>query len=99
MGKPKEFRLKLIFEKRRDGRFYIHSPDLPGLHLAGSDLDKIQADLDPVIKELLYFNMDFAAETIKWLPGLDYIKSRMKQPPSPGNKPAEEIYVITGRAA
>jgi len=100
MAKPREFRLKLIYEKRRDGRFYIHSSDLPGLHLAGSDLDRLQADLEPVIKELLFFNWDFVAEKIKWLPPLDLVKSRLGRSPSPpGDKPAEEIYVITGRAA
>lgn len=100
MGSAREFRLRLLFEKKRDGRFYVCSPDLAGLHLAGSDLDKIRADLEPVIKELLFFNSDFVADTIKWVPSFDQAMHNVKQSLSPPRgQPAEEIFVITGRAA
>lgn len=100
MGQPREFSLKLLFEKKQDGRYYVRSPDLAGLHLASSDFEKIRADLEPVIKELLFYNLEFVADTIKWVPTLDQAMLKLKQKLSPpGGQPTEEIFVITERAA
>jgi len=100
MGQAREFRLRLFFERRADGRFYVRSPDLAGLHLAGSDFEKIQDDLEPVIKELLFYNLDFVADKIRWVPSFDEAIGDIKRSLSPPvDQPAEAIYVITGRAA
>lgn len=100
MAKAREFALKLLVERKEDGRFCISSPNLPGLHLAGKDLDKIRSDLAPVIKDLLYFNSDFIADKIKWVPSLEQVMLDIKQALSPREpRAAEEILVISGRAA
>ena len=92
----KQFHLKLLFEKK-DGLFSVRSPNLPGLHMAGQDLDKIRADIEPIIKDLLLFNSDIATEEIRWVPSLEQaihdVGRRLSEPQF------EDIYVITGRAA
>lgn len=100
MGKAKEFAIELRFEKKRDGRFYVRSPNLTGLHLAGSDLEKIRADLEPIVKDLLFHNSDFVADTIRWVPSLEQVTHEMTRPlPPRGPESVERFLVITGRAA
>lgn len=100
MAEAREFALKLLVQRKDDGQFCISSPNLPGLHLAGHDLDKIRADLEPIIKDLLYFNTDFVADQIKWVPSLEQVMHDVKQALSPSEpRAAEELFVITGRAA
>lgn len=100
MAKTREFALKLLVRRKDDGRFCISSPNLPGLHLAGQDLDKIRADLEPIVKDLLYFNTDFVADQIKWVPSLEQAGHDVKQALSPSEPRAvEELFAITGRAA
>lgn len=100
MGRAREFAIQLLFEKRRDGRFYVHSPNLAGLHLAGRNLDKIRADLEPIIKELLYRNADFVADKIKWFSSLEQVTRELTRPAPPREPKSEEHFlVITGRAA
>lgn len=98
MGKAATFVIELLLEKKGDGRFYVRSPNLAGLHLASSDLKAIRADIEPVVKDLLYFNKNFQADEITWLPSLEQITESMTRPASDGES-VEKFLVISGRAA
>ena len=70
MSRPNVIAVELRFERHDDGRFYIHSPDLPGLHLAGMDPDALRKDLDPVLRELLGGNANIGIERLHFFPNL-----------------------------
>jgi hypothetical protein len=95
-----EFAIELVFTKRRNGRCYVHSPSIPGLHLAGSDLELIRADIEPSVKDLLLHNSGIVVDQIRWVPSLEQITQSIKDdtPPSqpPPGKPT--YLVIVGRA-
>jgi hypothetical protein len=100
---PSEFAIQLVFDKRRDGRFHVRSPNVPGLYLAGRDSTAIRADIEPIVKDLLYHNSNLIVDQIRWVPSLEEIVRSMAAPsvprptePQPG-KPT--FLVITGRAA
>jgi len=101
MVEGKEFLIQILFEKSRDGRFHVHSPELAGLHLAGRDLRKIRADLEPIVKELLFHNSNVIADKIRWVPSLEEVVRQMTQPSTAPKEEAGErnFLVITGRAA
>jgi|SRR5208282_2781117 len=101
MADVKEFMIQILFKKSGDGRFHVHSPDLAGLHLAGRDLTTIRADLEPIVKELLFHNSHVIADKIRWVPSLEEVVRQMTQPLSaPKQQPGEQNFlVITGRAA
>jgi hypothetical protein len=97
-----EFEIRLIYDRRTDGRYHIHSPSIPGLHLTGPDLDAIKVDIDPLVRELLLKNSGVVVDTIKWVPPLEEILDQIRQPPSPPHAPTPgetRVLVITGRAA
>ena len=96
MTKANKFHLRLLAQKAHDGRFSVSSPTLPGLHMAGSDLQKIRADLEPIIKDLLWHNSEFIVDRIEWVPSLDQVIGDVEEALS-GQK--EEVYVITGKRA
>ncbi|HKO10122.1 MAG TPA: hypothetical protein VJ487_20630 [Alphaproteobacteria bacterium] len=81
MTAAKEFMIQILFKKSGDGRFHVHSPDLAGLHLAGRDLATIRADLEPIVKDLLFYNSNVIADKIRWVPRLEEI------PPHPALSP------------
>lgn len=62
------FVIRLLFDERRDGRFHVHSPDVPGLHLAGQDIHAIRADVEPVLKDVLLHNARLVVDRIEWHP-------------------------------
>jgi hypothetical protein len=97
----KDFYVELVFTKRRNGRFYVHSPTLPGLHLAGSDIDLIRADIEPIVKDLLRHNAGIPVDEIQWVPPLDQISTALKdQMPPTAPRPGKPTrLVIVGRAA
>jgi len=99
----KGFVAQVTFVKRPDGRFHIHSPGIPGLHLAGRDLDKLRADLEPIVKELLFHNHNIVVDQLSWVPSLDdtFKKAKAHQPtPLPPPKPGKpSFFVIVGHAA
>jgi hypothetical protein len=101
MTDAKEFMIQILFEKSGDGRFHVHSPDLAGLHLAGRDLATIRADLEPIVKELLFHNSNVIADKIRWVPSLEEVLGQFTRPSSPSSSPAQEqkFLMITGRAA
>lgn len=98
-----EFAVQVQFDQRRDGRFHIHSPSIPGLHLAGRDLDKIRADLEPIVKDLLFHNLNMIVDKIGWVPSIDEVVKRLtadERTPPPEPKPGKPSFlVIVGRAA
>jgi hypothetical protein len=73
-----EFVVQVEFNKRVDGRYHIRSPNLPGLHLAGPDFDQIRVDLEPVVRDLLHYNLGMIVETIRWVPSIDEITVNFK---------------------
>jgi predicted RNase H-like HicB family nuclease len=101
MPSSNEFAIELLFDKSRDGRFHVHSPNVPGLHLAGYDLAAIRADIEPIVKDLLYHNSGVIVDHIRWVPSLEeLIRQIMGPPPPPEPQPGKATYlVITGRAA
>lgn len=62
-----EFGVQLFFARREDGRFHVYSPDVPGLQLHGSDLAAIRAEIEPIIKDLLYFNRKVIVDKVRWV--------------------------------
>lgn len=77
----RDIAIQLLFEKHSDGRYFIKSVDVPGLHLAGMDFAALQADLEPVVKDLLFHNLGFAAESVTWVPSLEDAKKMLDKPP------------------
>ena len=97
------FVAQVKFVRRPDGRFHINSPGIPGLHLAGRDLDRIRADLEPIVKDLLFHNHNIVVDQLSWVPSLDdtFKKAKAGQlAPLPTPKPGEPSFlVIVGHAA
>ena len=92
-----EFVVQVQFDKRIDGRFHIRSPNLPGLHLAGPDFDQIQVDLEPVVKDLLHYNLGMIVETIRWVPSIDEITAAFKKGATvrhPQPKPGKSSFLV-----
>jgi hypothetical protein len=63
-----EFEIRLVYDQRSDGRFYIHSPSGPGLHLSGRDLTALSADIEPLVRELLLKNAGMVVDSVRWIP-------------------------------
>jgi hypothetical protein len=93
----REFYATVIFERRDGDHFYIHSPDIPGLHLAGRNFDALQGLLEPAIRDLYWFNSKIAIDGIRLLPSLNEVNKLMKGPadlPS-GGEPQHRVYEVT----
>ena len=95
------FVIQLLFDKRRDGRFHVHSPHVPGFHLAGRDADAIRADVEPVLKDLLLHNAGMVVDEIEWHPSLeDMVGILTGKKPPPSAPPAKTNFLlIRGHAA
>lgn len=87
-----EFSIQLLFDQKSDGRYFIHSPQVPGLRLAGFDLDALQADIEPAIKDLLLHNRNLTIESIRWVPSIDEVLEELEQPEKKDNK---QTYLVT----
>jgi hypothetical protein len=87
--------VEVQYRKHSDGRIYIDSYDVPGLHLAGTDLDALHEDLDPVVKELLFRNMGIEVESLHWVPTPEEVKRQLSRPDPEGTA----IYVASMKAA
>jgi hypothetical protein len=72
--------IDLIFERSGDGRYRVTSDDVPGLYMAGSDIDAIQGDLDEVVSDLLRHNCGFIVSEIRWMPSLNDVKQNLQKP-------------------
>jgi len=101
MAGTTEFFIQVLFQKDTDGRVRVRSPQLAGLHLAGKDLDTILADLNPIVKDLLYHNSNFIADEIRWVPSLEEALRPMRDSviPHAPHPEKESLLVITARAA
>jgi predicted RNase H-like HicB family nuclease len=86
------FAVELLFDKRTDGRFHVHSPSVPGLHLAGPDLEAIRGDIEPVLKDLLYHNSKMIVDRIEWVPSLEDVVKRMSHPSPPSDSTPHRHY-------
>jgi hypothetical protein len=101
MADASEFAIQLLFDRRRDGRFHVHSPNVPGLHLAGRDLGEIREDIEPIVKDLLYHNSNVIVDQIRWVPSLEEVVSRMSGASARRKNapPGPTTLLVTGRAA
>lgn len=94
MARAPEFKIELIFEKRPDGRYYIHSSNVPGLHLAGPDLAALCADIEPAVKDLLKGNMQIDVDEVRWIPTLEEMQKHFGVPAG-----TKAVYIVTSRNA
>jgi len=79
-----EIPIDLVFERTGDGRYRVTSEDVPGFYMAGSDIDRIQGDLNEVIADLLRLNCGFIVSDIRWFPTLSDVKKHLEKPPPEG---------------
>ena len=95
-----EFLIQLLFDKKRDGRIHVHSPSVPGLHLAGDDLEAIRGDIEPAVRDLLLHNSRVVVDKIRWVPSLEEVVRQMAVPGA-GRKPKQEAkyLVVMAHAA
>ncbi len=63
----REFYAKVIFERRDGDHFYIHSPDIPGLHLSGRNFDELNTLLETAVKDLFWHNSEIVIDSIRWV--------------------------------
>jgi len=70
MAGPNTVAIELRFDRRDDGRYHIYSPDLPGLHLAGMDLDALRGDFQSAIRDLIDANVKIPIERLHFFPNL-----------------------------
>src|SRR5438128_3129922 len=73
-----EFSICVHFDKAEDGRYYVHSPNVIGLHLAGTDIDLIRREIETIVKDLLLLNHQITANEIRWVPSLDHVVKQLK---------------------
>ena len=80
------FSIEFLFDQRSNGRYFIHSPHVPGLRLAGPDLEALCADIEPAVKDLLQHNRKLAVESIRWVPSIDEVLKEFDRPAQIGKK-------------
>jgi hypothetical protein len=76
MAEANEFAVRVEFRRGDDGRCYIGSPDIVGLHLAGHDIEALRHELEPIIKDLIWYNLDRVIDRFHWIPSLEEIGER-----------------------
>lgn len=91
-----EFAIELLFEKRSDGRYHVHSPNVPGLHLAGFDLKALCDDVEPAVKHLLQHNAKIEADEVRWVPTIEEVRQRFETPAQGDGK---ATYLVKLKAA
>jgi len=70
MSRPNVIAIELRFDHHEDGRVHVHSPDLPGMHLAGMNLDALRADFESVLRDLIHANANATVERMHFFPNL-----------------------------
>jgi hypothetical protein len=83
------------YEKHPDGRYRIRSESIPGFRLEGPDIDVLQRDLNPLVRDLLLHNMGFEVESVRWVPSPEEVKQHLQAP----GKAGIVTYVVEYRAA
>ncbi len=94
-----EFQIELHWEKHPNGRYYVSSGNVPGLHLGGRDIKAIRADIEPVVKQLLKNNLKIEADHVRWMPSLDDVIAKLDAPADPSADVSKEVYVVSVGAA
>jgi hypothetical protein len=94
MARSGEFQIHLLFDKRADGWYHVHSPSVPGLHLAGENLKALCEDVNPAVKDLLRENLNIQADEVRWIPSLEAVRQQFSEPVEGDN-----IYVVKVREA
>ena len=95
----REFYATVIFERRDADHFYIHSPDIPGLHLAGRNFDELHKVLETAIKDIFWFNSEIAIDSIRWVPNLADVSTEMKSPSELPSNQEHRVYVVKVKRA
>lgn len=85
------YKIELLFDRRADGYFHVHSESLPGFHLAGMDLNALCEDIPAVISDLLWETKKIRAEDVVWVPTIEDIQRQF-----PGDR---ETYIVSVKAA
>ncbi len=86
-----EFSIQLLFDQMSNGRYFIHSPHVPGLRLTGFNLDALRADIEPAVKDLLFHNRNLDVESIRWVPSIDEVLEELKRPKK---KDKKQTYLV-----
>lgn len=95
MGTTKEVSVRIQFKRLDEGRCYISSADIPGLHMAGPDIEALNAELETIVKDLLFHNDDIVVDQLRWVPTLDAVAERFKGGRKPSQLDREErTYVL-----
>ena len=76
MAEVKEFAMRVEFRHDSEGRCYISSPDLPGLHLAGDNMEILRGQLDKIIRDLARHNLNISIGRLRWVPSLDEVTEK-----------------------
>jgi hypothetical protein len=92
---PQQIKIELRYERHSDGRYFVTSDDVPGFRMAGTDIDKIQSDLNEVVTDLLRLNSGFFVEELHWVPSLSEVKRHLRRPDPDG----KAIYIASGTVA
>jgi hypothetical protein len=85
------YRIELLFDRRADGYYHVHSPALPGLQLGGMDLKAICADIPAVVRDLLWEAKRIRADEVTWLPTIEDVQKQF-----PGER---EVYLVSAKDA
>jgi len=94
MKKHSDTHFEIIFERRQGGRYYIHSPDVRGLHLAGPRLEDLSKIVETAIKDLLWHNADIVVDRLRWVPSLDKIAEQLARKTSMDKLSEKKIAVL-----
>lgn len=95
----REFYAEVIFERRDGDHFYVHSPDIPGLHLAGRNFDELNSLLETAVKDIFWFNSQIIIDSIRWVPNLAEVSKKMKSPDELPSKEERRVYVVNVQRA
>ncbi len=91
--------MEITFERRDGDHYHIYSRDIPGLHLAGRNLDELNALLESVIKDLFWHNSDIAIDSIRWVPSLKDVGKLARNSPNERPLVEKKAYVVNVRHA
>ena len=95
----REFYAEVIFERRDGDHFHIHSPDIPGLHLAGRDFDELNKLLETAVKDIFWYNSQIVIDSIRWVPNLAEVSKQMKSPDELPSGEERRVYVVNVQRA
>lgn len=87
-------------KRLEDGSLYLHSRDIPGLHLWGRDLKTLQHDAPIAIRDLLHHNRGIDGLEIEFVPSIAEAAERLQERGTqPISYPLPVTYLATRKAA